>query len=78
MFKYHLLLKIENRKHCNKIIFKYVNSTVDPILMKILWKRVFVGLVNSTWDPLKRRKLIENAIQTNLTCAVAKLKIYTN
>ena len=36
MFKYHLLLKIENRKHCNKIIFKYVNSTVDPILMKIL------------------------------------------
>ena len=31
LFGYCLLLKIENWKHCNKIIFKCVNSAVWPI-----------------------------------------------
>ena len=31
LFRYHLLLKIENKKHCSKINFKCVNSTVGPI-----------------------------------------------
>ena len=34
MFVYCLLLKIKNWKHCNKIIFKCVNSTVRPMFNK--------------------------------------------
>ena len=30
LFGYCLLLKIENWKHCSKIIFKCVNSAVGP------------------------------------------------
>ena len=30
LFECRLLLKIENRKHCSKIIFKCVNSIMGP------------------------------------------------
>ena len=41
LFGYRLLLKIENWKHCNKIIFKYVNSAVNSFLMKVLHPEVW-------------------------------------
>ena len=43
----------ENWKHCNKIIFKYVNSVVWPIFNEsFVKKKKFVGPVNSARDPL--------------------------
>ena len=36
-----------NWKHCNEIIFKCVNSTVEPIFNKKLLKSVICGTVNS-------------------------------
>ena len=41
-------LKTENWKYCSKIIFKCVNSTVGPILMKKLLKNGICGSMNST------------------------------
>ena len=46
---------VKNWKYCNKIIFKYVNIAVRPILKKkIRWKKRFVSPVNSAWDPLEK------------------------
>ena len=42
---------IENWKHCSKTIFKWVNSTVEPILNFFL-NKVIVGLVNRAWTML--------------------------
>ena len=39
-----LKLKTENWIHCSKIIFKCVNSTVNPFLMKRLIKRGVCGI----------------------------------
>ena len=39
----------ENWKHYNKIIFKYVNSTVGPIFNIFFLNKVVVGLVNNAW-----------------------------
>ena len=47
-------LKIENWKYYNKIIFKYVNSTVRLIFNEIfVEKKRFVSLMNNAQDPLK-------------------------
>ena len=37
LFEYCLLLKTENRKHCSKIIFKYMN-----IIVRFSFKVVFL------------------------------------
>ena len=43
-----ILLKTENWKHCNKIIFKCVNSAVGPIFnIYFFLNKVVVGPVNS-------------------------------
>ena len=50
MFGLNLLLlklKTENWKHCSKIIFKCVNSTVRPIFNIFFMNKVAVGLINS-------------------------------
>ena len=47
-----ILLKTENWKYCNKIIFKYVNSVVGPIF-NIFLNKVVVGPVNSARCLLK-------------------------
>ena len=39
-----LKLKIENWKHCSKIIFKYMNSTVGPIFNEKLIKSEVCGV----------------------------------
>ena len=44
-----ILLKIENWKYNNKIIFKYVNSTVEPIFNFNFKNKVVVGSINSAW-----------------------------
>ena len=51
----------ENWKHCNKIIFKCVNSVMKPFLMKkLLKKKRFVDPMNSAWDPLMWHISIQN------------------
>ena len=42
-FGYRLLLKIENWKYYNKIIFKYMNSIVKPMLEVIFAERGTCG-----------------------------------
>ena len=39
-----ILLKLENYKHCNKIIFKRVNSAVGPILNIFFWIKCLLFL----------------------------------
>ena len=46
----------ENWKYCNKIIFKYVNSTVNPVLKFFFFNKVFVGPVNNACDSLENQK----------------------
>ena len=41
-------LKIENNKHYNKIISKYVNSIIRPIFNIFFLNKVVVNPVNST------------------------------
>ena len=59
LFEYCLLLKTENRKHCSKIIFKYVNSIVRPSFKVVFLKKekkkkkVLAGSMNSARDLLK-------------------------
>ena len=52
LFGYRLLLKIENWKYYNKIIFKCVNSAVGPSFKVILPNSVLVGPMNNTQNPL--------------------------
>ena len=40
---------IENWKHCNKIIFKCVNSTVGPIFYIFFLNKVIMDPANSIW-----------------------------
>ena len=64
LFGYRLLMKTKNWKHCSKIIFKCVNSVVEPIFNeKIVKKKRFVGLVNSAWDPLETPQLHRNMLE---------------
>ena len=59
LFEYRLLLKTENWKHFNKIIFKCVNSTVrSNFKVAFLKKKILASLVNSTWDPLKNARRV--------------------
>ena len=54
LFRYCLLLKTENWKHCNKIIFKCVNSIVGPnFKVFFLLNKVLTGPMNNAHDPLK-------------------------
>ena len=46
---------IENWKHCSKTIFKWVNSTVEPIL-NFFFNKVVVGPVNSAWKMILSSK----------------------
>ena len=45
-----ILLIVENWKHCSKIIFKCVNSTVGPNFKVVLWKKYLrvLWIVNRT------------------------------
>ena len=57
LFGYRLLLKTENRKHCNKIIFKCVNSIVRfGFDKKKLQNFVLMNLVNNIQDQKKKKK----------------------
>ena len=42
-----LKLKTENWKHCSRIIFKCVNSIVEPIFNIFILNKVAVGPMNS-------------------------------
>ena len=53
VFGYCLLLKIENWKHCSKIIFKCMNSTVGLSFKVVFAEKVLTGPVNSARDPVK-------------------------
>ena len=55
LFEYCLLLKIENRKHYSKIIFKCVNSFVGPNFNLTFTKIRTYGHVNNTQDPHKKQ-----------------------
>ena len=63
----------ENWKHCNKIIFKCVNTPWDQFLIKNYWKMRFVGPVNNAWDPLICWKRIKKS-----NCAVTVHEQYIN
>ena len=41
-----ILLIVENWKYCSRIIFKYMNSVMGPVLIKKLIKKVLMGPVN--------------------------------
>ena len=60
MFGYYILLKTENT--VTKYFFKYMNSAWNPILIKILLKKVLVGPVNSAHEPF-----IQTQTQLNTT-----------
>ena len=49
-FGYRLLLKTKNKKYCNKIIFKCMNSAVRPSLKVVFAEKVFTGSMNSARD----------------------------
>ena len=56
LFGYRLLLKTENRKHCNKIIFKCVNSIVRfGFDKKKLQNFALMNLVNNIQDQKKKK-----------------------
>ena len=42
----------ENWKHCSKIIFKCVNNTRDPFLMKVLLKKEVCGSYEQCTGPI--------------------------
>ena len=54
LFGYHLLLKTKNWKHYNKIIFKYVNSTVRPSFNKKFAKLDNCGSREQCTRPIDR------------------------
>ena len=60
-------LKIENWKHCSKIIFKYLNSAVGPSFN--LKFAEFCTCGSCAWDPQKKRQTLIfyhfNNIQTH-------------
>ena len=58
-----ILLKIENQKHSNKIIFKCVNSAVRSIL-KIFLNKVVVGPVNCALCHLYSESMCMNSAVT--------------
>ena len=58
-----ILLKTENRKHCNKIIFKCVNSALGPIV-NIFLNKLVVGPVNSTLCLLYSESMCMNSAVT--------------
>ena len=58
-----ILLEIENRKHCSKIIFKRVNSAVGPILKNFL-NNVVLGPVNSALCLLYSESMCMNSAVT--------------
>ena len=62
-----ILLKPENKKHCNKIIFKCVNSTVRPIFNIFFLNKVVVGPVNSALCLLHSESMHMNSAVTVLT-----------
>ena len=49
-----LLLKTENWKYCNKIIFKYVDSVIGPSFkVRFTFFRTYIGSMNSAQDSAK-------------------------
>ena len=64
-----LKLRNENWKHCSKIIFKCVNSIVDPFLMKKLLKNVICETRQQCTDILFTANLVKR-------CGWNKKKIY--
>ena len=48
--------KLRTEKYCSKIIFKYVNNALRPVLKLFFWKKILTSLVNSTQDLHKKRK----------------------
>ena len=48
----------ENWKYCNRIIFKCMNSIMEPNFKVVfVKKKILAGLVNSTWDPHKMHRV---------------------
>ena len=61
---------VENWKHCNKIIFKCVNSTIRPSFKVFFFNKVFSGPVNSIRNSLKKHNLTFE----NVKCSSQKKK----
>ena len=62
LFKYRLLLKTENRKHCSKINFKCVNSTVKPSFKENFAEKSTCGSCEQCTRPTMKKVSLENAL----------------
>ena len=60
LFRYHLLLKIENKKYCSKINFKCVNSTVRPSFKENFAEKITCGFCEQCIRPTIKKAPLEN------------------
>ena len=61
LFRYHLLLKIENKKHYSKINFKCVNSTVRPNFKENFTEKSTYGFCEQCIGPIMKKAPLGNA-----------------
>ena len=61
LFRYYLLLKIENKKYCSKINFKCVNSTVRPSFKENFTEKSTYGFCEQCIGPTMKKAPLENA-----------------
>ena len=64
LFRYHLLLKIENKKHCSKINFKCVNSTVRPSFKENFIEKSTYGFCEQCIGPTMKKAPLGNVQNT--------------